>query len=179
MSSSFESRFHSDVVQCKRVKKPCYLHIYIRVYRKCLYKWEDGPPCTLGTPLLRDPAPSLSKVSSPNQSGEKPRADGGWRGAPPVPPATAASSDPLHGWEQGRGEKLLSRTCRNTKTSWERNLAHVQPAQGPGGGGGWDQARGGRAQHVQIQHLIPWKSCSGKQLWKGQLLQLQSELTPG
>lgn len=60
MSSSFESRFHSAVVQCKRVKKPCYLHIYIRVYRKCLYKWGDGPACTLGTPLLRDPAPSLS-----------------------------------------------------------------------------------------------------------------------
>ena len=78
VSSGFKSRFHSDVVQCKRVKKPCYLHIYIRVYRKCLYKWGRWPAYTLGTPHPRDATGqigriplslSLSKVSSPNQSG--------------------------------------------------------------------------------------------------------------
>lgn len=38
-----------------------------------------------------------------------------------------------------------------------------------------------RPQDVQrhSQHLIQWESCSGKELWKGRLLQLQFELTPG
>lgn len=54
VSSGFKSRFHSNVVQCKRVKKPCYLHIYIHVYRKCLYKWGRWPAYTLGTPRPRD-----------------------------------------------------------------------------------------------------------------------------
>lgn len=37
-----------------------------------------------------------------------------------------------------------------------------------------------RPQDVQrqSQRLIPWESCSGKDLWKGRLLQLHFELTP-
>lgn len=80
----------------------------------------------------------------------------------------------------GKEGKLPSRTCRNTETSWERVLAHLQTAPGP------DEAMAGtrpevRPQDVQrqSQHLIPWESCSGKRPWKGQLLQLHFELTPG
>lgn len=47
-SSGFKSRFHSDVVQCKRVKNPWYLHIYIHGYRKCLYRGEGVLPTGLG-----------------------------------------------------------------------------------------------------------------------------------
>lgn len=172
MSSSFESRFHSDVVQCKRVKKPCYLHIYIRVYRKCLYKWEDGPACTLGTPLLRDaaagsahlhPAPPLHSVKpQPVRLKIKRRL---WleRGSA-CPPSHSCQLWPTAWMGRGKEGKLPSRTCRNTNTTWERILAHVHTAQGPGWGDGWDQARGKTSGCPETQ---PAPHPMGVLLWEG------------
>lgn len=161
VSSGFKSRFHSNVVQCKRVKKPCYLHIYIRVYRKCLYKWGRWPAYTLGTPRPRDATGQTGCVPLSLPKGVKPQpvrlknkctreqmSTGKqlWRGAPPVPPATAASSDPLHRCRAGRkeeGERSRPRYAGIPKQSGRGRIpAHAQTAQGQGSGAGWYRARG-------------------------------------
>lgn len=137
VSSGFKSRFHSDVVQCKRVKKPCYLHIYIRVYRKCLYKWGRWPAYTLGTPHPRDATGQTGCVPlSPQGVKRQPvrlktkctqEQTGGCRAAP----ARSSSCPSSHGCQlrptaqmrgkgEGRREELPTTACRNTKTNWER-----------------------------------------------------------
>lgn len=138
VSSGFESRFHSDVVQCKRVKKTCYLHIYIRVYRKCLYKWGRWPANTLGTPHPRDatgqtgciPLTLSPRCQAPTTQVENQahmRTDGSCRAAP----ARSSSCPSSHGCQlrpttqmRGRGEgrmgELPTIACRNTETKWER-----------------------------------------------------------
>lgn len=77
--------FHSDVVQCKRVKKTCYLHIYICVYRKRLYKWGRWPAYTSGTPHPGDTMGQTSHIPLTLQGVKsqpvtlKMRTEGGWK----------------------------------------------------------------------------------------------------
>lgn len=85
---------------------------------------------------------------------------------------------PLHGWEEG--ESSRAGHAGMSKQAGKGNL-HTHRLHKDR-----DEVRAGtrlevRPQHVQrqSQRLIPWKSCSGKQLWKGRLLQLHFELTPG
>lgn len=49
-----------------------YLHIYIRVYIKCLYKWGRWPACTLGT--LAQEILRVRSVVSHSCQGVKPQA---------------------------------------------------------------------------------------------------------
>lgn len=118
------------------------------------------PAYTLGTPRPRDATGQTGCVPLSLPKGVKPqpvRLKNKCReqmstgkqlrqGAPPVPPATAASSDPPHRCRAGRkegGESSRPRYMRIPKqTGRGRIPAHAQTAQGQGLGAGWYQARG-------------------------------------
>lgn len=76
VSSCFESRFHPNVVQCKRVKKPCiYTYTSVCIQNVCTSggdglpaRWGLLPKRSYGSDRL---CPTLAKVSRPKQSARK------------------------------------------------------------------------------------------------------------